>query len=270
MIDSNLQAQTDAARAYEQIMVPALFEEWVEPVLDAAGICLGQRVLDVGCGTGVLARAASAQVGPTGSVTGVDPNPGMLAVARQLGPTVNWRQGAAEAISFPDRSFDAVVSQFGLMFFKDRLAAIGEMLRVLAPGGVLAVAVWDSLENSPAYAIEVALLERIAGQAAADALRAPFVLGDRRELAALFEDAGVSSANIATRTGTATFPSVRVMVGADLRGWLPVMGVVLSEQQIDRILSEAERELAPFVRRTGEVAFDSPAHIVVGTKPGRP
>lgn len=71
----------------------------------------------------------------------------MLAVARQLEPAVDWREGFAESLPFPDESFDAVVSQFGLMFFTDRRQALREMLRVLVPGGRLAVAVWDSLEN---------------------------------------------------------------------------------------------------------------------------
>lgn len=268
MEESGLQAQISAATAYEGLHVPALFEEWADPVLDAAGVVLGDRVLDVACGTGVLARAAVTRVGTDGSVAGVDPNAGMLAVAGRLAPSVDWREGTAEALPFSDSSFDAVVSQFGLMFFVDRLGAIREMSRVLAPGGTLAVAVWDSLENSPAYAMEVALLDRIAGAAAADAVRAPFVLGDTRELTRLFQEAGVSSLEVATRMGTARFPSIRMMVEADLRGWLPVMGVTLDEPTIDQILSEAETALAAFVSEDGGVVFDSPAHIVIGRRAG--
>lgn len=143
-----------------------------------------------------------------------------------------------ELLPFPDRSFDAVVSQFGMMFFTDGHEAIREMLRVLDGGDRLAVAVWDALENHPAYAEEVALLERIAGREAADALRAPFALGDAIQLAAAFEDAGVDDVSVTTLTGTARFPSIRSMVAADLRGWLPV-----------------------------QVVFDSPAHIVSGGRP---
>lgn len=263
-----LQELVTAATAYEELHVPALFREWTGPVLDAAKITSGNKVLDVACGTGVLARAASERVGPSGSAVGVDPNAGMLAVAGKLDSTVEWRPGAAEALPFPDATFDAVVSQFGLMFFADRLAAIREMSRVLMPGGRLVVAVWDALENSPAYSLEVALLDRLAGRPAADALRAPFVLGDPQELAALFVEAGLSAPRVTTRMGMARFPSIRVMVEADLRGWLPVMGVTLSESQIDQILAEAERELALFLEEDGGVVFDSPAHLVVVSKPG--
>ncbi|HBY99463.1 MAG TPA: methyltransferase type 11 [Chloroflexi bacterium] len=262
-----LQEQIAAATAYEEFFVPALFQEWAPRVVAAAQIQPGHRVLDVACGTGVLAREAASHAGTSGSVAGLDLNPGMLAVAKRLTPGIEWRQGTAESLPYPDQSFDAVVSQFGLMFFADSDKSLREMLRVLAPGGHLAVAVWDSLDNTPAYAREVALLERIAGKNAADALRAPFVLGDRSKLATLFKGAGVASVEIITHHGTARFPSIRSMAEADLRGWLPVMGVVLPEEQIERILAEAEQVLSLHVSEQGRVIFDSPAHIVTGTRP---
>lgn len=125
------------------------------------------------------------------------------------------------------------------MFFTDRRQAPREMLRVLAPGGRLAVAVWDSLDNIPAYASEVALLEQTADRRAADALRAPFVLGDRKNLAALFAEGGAPSPEITTHHGVAQFPSIHTMVEADLRSWLPVMGVILTEDQIGHVPSSS-------------------------------
>jgi len=260
------QAQIDAARAYEALMVPALFGPWAAKVADAAQIRPGQRVLDVACGTGILAREAAARTGPTGFVAGLDPSPAMLEVASHLAPAVDWRQGVAESLPFPDQFFDAVVCQFGLMFFRDRRAALRQAVRVLTPEGCLAVAVWDLLDHIPAYAAEVALVERLAGRQAADALRAPFVLGDRQELMTLFAAAGVASVDVATEHGRAQFPSVRVMVEADLRGWLPVMGVVLPEEQMASILAQAEWVLRPYVTAAGTAAFDTSVHIVTGKK----
>jgi len=258
--------QIAGARAYEGLHVPALFHEWVEPVLEAARVGPGDRVLDVACGTGVLARGAFERVGDRGFVAGADPDPGMLHVAAESAPGVEWRMGPAETLPFPNASFDAVVSQFGIMFFSDRPRALEEMLRVLAPGGRLAVAVWDSLENTPAYATEVELLEELAGPDAADALRAPFVMGDPEELRRLIEKAGAESVTVASRTGTARFPTLRSMVEADLRGWLPVMGVHLSEEIITEILERAEEAMADFVTPDGRAEFDSPAHIVRGAR----
>lgn len=255
-----------AAAAYEDLHVPALFRQWAPQVLDAGKIQPGYRVLDVACGTGILAREAKLRLGAGGFVAGLDASPGMLTVAQQLAPSIEWREGGAESLPYAAESFDSVISQFGLMFFRDRHKALREMMRVLTPNGRMAIAVWDSLENSEAYPIEVSLLERLAGQQAANALRAPFVLGDRAELAQLFQDAGVVSVEIMTHSGTARFPSIRTMVEADLRGWLPVMGVVLSEKQIEVILREAEQALSQYVTQEGTVEFESPAHIVTGMK----
>ena len=261
MSDPEIQSQIEAARAYEALFVPALLGQFASKVADVARVVVGERVLDVACGTGVLARETLKRVGAKGSVTGIDADPGMLAVAQQIEPGVEWRQGKAESLPFSDESFDVVVSQFGLMFM-DHVQAIREMLRVLTSRGRLAVAVWNSLENIPAYAIGAELFERIGGQQAAYALRAPFVLGDADELRKLFSDTGAYSIDVTTHSGTALFPSVRVMVEADLRGWLPVMGVSLSEQQITQILNEAEAALASYTTSDGHVRFDVSAHIV--------
>lgn len=154
MSGSDLQAQITAAKAYEEFFVPALFGEWAPRVAAAARIRTGDHVLDVACGTGVLAREAASQVGPSGFVAAVDTSPGMLAVARSVAPRIEWREDKAEALPYPD---SVSTSQFGLMFFSDRRRALTEMQRVLKRGGRLAVAVWASLDSSPAYAAEVDL-----------------------------------------------------------------------------------------------------------------
>ena len=266
MSTTQLEEQIAAATAYEELFVPAIFGQWTPLVLAAAQVKPGQRVLDVACGTGVLAREASRQVGPTGHTTGLDISPGMLAAARRIAPAIDWKQGEAGDLPFPDGSFDAVVSQFGLMFFPERVEALQEMLRVLAPGGRIAVAVFDSLDNIPAYADEVILLERTAGAEAAEALRAPFVLGDKSLLFELAEDAGLGSIEVITHQGTADFPSIRTLVEADLRGWLPVMGVHLEEAHIQQILAEAEKTMKSYVNPEGRAVFPVTAHILTGNR----
>jgi SAM-dependent methyltransferase/ketosteroid isomerase-like protein len=261
------QEQGDAAMAYETLMVPALFGEWAPRVADAAGIQTSDRVLDVACGTGILAREIKSRLAGSGFVSGVDRMAGMVDVAGRLAPDVDWRTGSAESLPYRDGAFDAVVSQFGLMFFGDRVRALREMQRVLVPDGRLAVAVWDDIEEMPAYAAELELLDRLAGPAAADALRAPFVLGDAGALASIFERAGAESVRVETQRGTGRFPSARVKVEADLRGWLPVMGVVLPEELIQEVLEEAAVVLRPWIRDDETIAFETSAHIVTAARP---
>lgn len=186
------------AEVYEEMFVPALFRRWGPIMVDAAGIQPGDQVLDIACGTGILARAAAERVGPQGRVIGLDPNPDMLSVARRKNTNIEWRDGRAEALPFPDDSFDAVVSQFGLMFFDDRPAALREMMRVLRPGGRLAVAVCDTLDHSPGYETLAKLLQSLFGASVADAFRTPFKLGDPEQLLQNCRAAGIPDAKVSS------------------------------------------------------------------------
>src|SRR5262245_12725853 len=206
-----------AAEIYEEFFLPALFAEWSGRLIGAAKIRVGERVLDVACGTGVLGRAVADRVGDDGEVVGLDVNDGMLAVARRKAPGIQWKQGRAESLPFGDESFDAVLCQFGLMFFEDRAAALREMIRVARTGG--RVAVWSSLDAAPGYADVVELLARLFGEEIADALRAPFVLGDRRELEGLCKESGIDRAEIRTVEGMARFPSIDAWMYTDIKGW---------------------------------------------------
>ncbi len=254
------QVSGSAADIYEAFFVPALFEEWVGPVLGRAGAKAGERALDVACGTGVLARAALARVSPDGKVTGLDRNEGMLAVARRKEPAIDWRVGLAESLPFEDAAFERVISQFGLMFFEDRAAALREMWRVLRPGGRMVVAVWDRLEETPGYAAMVSLLDRLFGKDVGDALRAPFCLGERAALKALFEEAGLAGAGVVTQVGEARFPTLADWVHTDVKGW--TLAEMIDEAQYQSLQAAAPEALSAFVREDGSVRFASPAHLV--------
>lgn len=261
---SNGDPDTSGARAYEALHVNALFRQWTQPMLDAARVGPGNRVLDVACGTGVLARGAQQRVGATGSVTGVDIDAGMLAVAEEIEPAVEWVHAEAGALPLPDDSFDSAISQFGLMFFPDRATAIDEMVRCTRPGGGIAIAVWGALERSGAYPTAVEILMNRAGSAAADALRAPFCLGNPDDLREVVEQSTADTVRIETHNGTARFPDIRTMMEAELRGWLPLLGVNLDEGTIADVLRDAERELGHLSTPEGMV-FDIQAHIAAAT-----
>jgi SAM-dependent methyltransferase len=252
------------AEIYDMLFVPALFRQWGGRVAEAARIGPGQRVLDVACGTGVLACAAAERAGADGQVVGLDPNPEMLAVARPKSARIEWRAGCAESLPFTDDSFDAVVSQFGLMFFEDRVAALSEMMRVLRPGGRLAVAVCDAVERSPGYAALAMLLQRLFGEHVANAFRAPFVLGDTQRLLALCDEAGIADAMVTRHDGMVRFASIAAMISTE-RACVWTLGGMLDEAQFARLLTEAEREFQPFVVADGSVAFLMPVLMITAT-----
>ena len=255
------------AEIYDEKFVPALFGPWGPVVAEAAGVAPGQVVLDVACGTGALTLAAAAIVGPGGRVTGLDANPEMLAVARRKSEGIDWREGRAENLPFDDAGFDAVISQFGFMFFDDRPRALSEMMRVLKPGGRLAVAVCGAVERSPGYAALAKLLDRLFGEKVGNAFRAPFVLGDADDLGRIAKAAGIEGASVGERIGTVRFESIAELVATE-RACVWTLGGILDQGQFDLLLRESEQALRPFADTGGMVRFDMPALILTARKTG--
>ena len=255
------------AEVYDAFFVPALFAQWGPIVVAAARIGPGNHVLDVACGTGALTLAAAERVGPAGSVVGLDSNPEMLEVARRKPARVDWREGPAEALPLPDADFDAVVSQFGLMFFADAAAGLREMWRVLRPGGRLAVAVFDAIATTPGYAALVDVLDRLFGKPVGDGLRLPFALGDARHLLDLAAAAGIEGAAVTRHQGMVRFPSVAALVATE-RACVWTLGGMLDDRQFARLHEAAEAALHPFVTADGRVQFELPALILEAQRAG--
>ena len=254
------------AEVYDQCFVPALFAHWGPVVAAAAAIRPGERVLDVACGTGALTLAAAERAGPRGSVVGLDVNPAMLAVARRKPAAIDWCEAPAEALPFADAAFDAVVSQFGMMFFADRVTALGEMWRVLRPGGRLAVAVFDAIEQAPGYAALARLLDQQFGRDVGDALKAPFALGDTAQLRASAEAAGITGAEVKRRQGTVRFASIAALVSTE-RACIWTLGGLLDGDQFAALRRAAQCVLQPFVSADGAVSFTTPALVLTASRP---
>lgn len=143
------QVSAEAAKQYEGVVARYIFGPWTPLLVDTVRLAEGERVLDVACGTGIVARTAAERVGPAGRVVGIDLNPGMIGVARALpaprGAPIEWIERSALDLGFRDKSFDAVLCQQGLQFFPDKSLALREMRRVLVAGGRLALSVWNSV-----------------------------------------------------------------------------------------------------------------------------
>lgn len=253
------------AEVYDTHFVPALFAQWGPVVTAEAGVQSGDRVLDVACGTGALTLATAEVAGPSGTVVGLDANPEMLEVARRKPVEIEWLEGTAEDLPFPDKSFDAVVSQFALMFFEDKRKALSEMMRVLKPGGQLAVAVCDAVENSPGYDTFASLLDRLFGKEVGDAFRAPFRLGNADRLQDICSKAHLADTEIFRRNGKVRFNSIDALVSTE-RACVWTLGGVLTDEQFERLLREADTALQPFVIEGGMVEFDMPSLIVRAQK----
>jgi SAM-dependent methyltransferase len=255
------QVSASAAEVYDAFFVPALFEQWTDVMLAIADVRQGHRVLDVGCGTGVLARAAHAHVGAHGQVAGLDPNDGMLTVARRAEPDIEWQPGLAEQLPYPDHSFDRTVSQFALMYFTDPERAVTEMSRVTRPYGRVAFAVWDRLDDNGGYVRLADLVDELFGSDAADAIRVPFQMGDPDTLVGL-ATSGLSDPAVTRHRGVARFESLDAWVHTEIRGW--TLADAIDDHAFAGLLDVAHQQLSDLVV-DGQVAFDVSALVVTGS-----
>ncbi|WP_433364577.1 class I SAM-dependent methyltransferase [Actinoplanes sp. CA-142083] len=189
--------------AYEDYLVPVLFAPLAEALLAAAGPVRGLRVLDVACGTGIVARRAAATAA---GVTALDKSPAMLEVAARLDPRVRWVPGDAAELPFADHSFDVAFCQQGLQFTPDPAAVVRELHRVVAPGGRLALALWCDISRAPGFAALATVLDRHG--APGDLMRAPFRLPDADRVHLLLTGGGFTAVDRTTRVLMVRFPSV--------------------------------------------------------------
>lgn len=265
----------EAAEVYESRFVPAIFAEWAPRLLDRAGVAPGQSVLDVACGTGIVARTAAPLVGPDGKVVGVDLNEAMLTVARRVpvasaagGTEISWRQGDAAQLPFADGSFDSVLCQMALMFFPDRVRALAEMGRVAGPGGRVAVCVPARLDDQPAYRLLVDVAARHAGPEALSLLGTYWSCGDLPSLVEWCAAAGLDVVDSVTHTGVARFASSDDMVATEVEG-SPLIERI-TDDAYARIRADARSALTPFVTPAGTLEAPLVCHVLVAAPASTP
>jgi SAM-dependent methyltransferase len=258
------QIPLEAAEAYEERFVPALFGQWAPLLVEEAGVDRGHRVLDVACGTGIVARVAADRVGPTGSVVGLDLNEAMLIVARRVRPDLEWRQGDAAELPFEDASFDRVLCQMALMFFPDRVRAIAEMARVVKADGVVAICVPAGLEDQQAYGALDAAVGELAGPEAQALMTTYWSCGDLGYLGRLFASAGMTVTSTRTHVGTARYPSIDEAVATEVEG--TPLGERISAETYDAIRRRARELLQRYVAEDGSVGIPLAGHLVVARR----
>ena len=245
-------------------MVPGHMSGWAEDLLAAAELAPGERVLDVACGTGIVARSAAPRVGREGRVIGLDLTEDMLAVARArpapAGVAIEWRQGDAAALPFPDGSCDLVCCQQGLQFMPDPRAALREMRRVLAPEGRVAVSVWSWMAGQEACG---PVLARFLGAELAAREQAALALADGPALKALLAAAGFRRLDLRTPRRVGRFSGADAYLEYLLSGPLGAAISQLDPESQAALRAEMQRALQPY-QVGDELLLPFEAHVAIG------
>jgi ubiquinone/menaquinone biosynthesis C-methylase UbiE len=265
------QVDGGGAVAYQRYLVPLVTARWAVVLADRAALRPGERVLDVACGTGAVARIAAQRVGPGGRVTALDINPEMLAVGRSLPPVagapIEWRDGSALHLPLSDGAFDVVVCQLGLQFFPDQPTALREMRRVVSPTGRVVASVYGPIEQNPAnHALSEALDKRVAPGASL-AKRSEHALADPTKLAEMVAMAGFANVSVATDTITIDYDSpaefVRIQLTATPLARLFAGTAAVERERIMREVTADVRAALAFYTDSGGLHFPQVAHHVL-------
>jgi ubiquinone/menaquinone biosynthesis C-methylase UbiE len=265
---SGFQVSDSAAELYEQYPARYVLGPWAPGLVALASLQSGERVLDLACGTGVVARLAASRV-ESGQVIGLDINAGMLAVARSLstqpGAAITWVEASATATGLPDDSFDVVLCQQGLQFFPDKSTALREVRRVLVSGGRALFSTWKSL--GPYHRAVGDALERFLGvEVATKVLSTRVGLPDDVALRQLFIEAGFREVEIRPSAMVVHLPAIETFVLGHLAG-TPVAEAVasLSEEKRAALARQVTIALQPYADVEG-VAVPDEVNIAIAHK----
>jgi ubiquinone/menaquinone biosynthesis C-methylase UbiE len=229
------------AENYERFFVPAIGEPLANDLIRFAAVRPGERIVDVACGTGIVARLASEQVDSNGGVAGVDINPGMVEVARSSTPadmSIEWHTANAEDMPLPDEAFDVVLCQISFQFMTDKLRALQEMRRVLAPGGRLILNVPGPAEKI--FTVLAEAMERHISSKAAGFVIQVFSLHDTTEIQQLLNEAGFRDIAFQTNNKLLTLPPPKEFLWQYVYS-TPLAGAVANVDDED--LAALEREV---------------------------
>lgn len=201
---------------------PFLFEPYARSTAERVKALLPGRVLETACGTGIVTRRLREVLPDDALLVASDLNPPMLAMARKIvgsGARVEWTQADMCRLHFADGAFDAVICQFGLMFARDKLAAVREARRVLRPGGSFLLTTWAPLERNPIVAVaHHALTLLLAEDPPQHLRRTPFGFGDPDVLTDLLHEGGFRDVVVDIVEKAATSPSANELAAGLIEG----------------------------------------------------
>ncbi len=238
------------ADMFENILVPSIFRPWGSDMLDRVPISARDRVLDVGCGTGILARLVRERAGSHTHVEGVDLSALMIAKARSLAPDMTWQEAGAVKMPRPDGSVEVVLCQQAYQFFPDREAASREMHRVLAEGGRVAISTWRPIEECELFHG----LDQAATKLFGPRPDRRHSFGDGAAIAHILSGAGFKQANAQVTTRDERFPDARAFVRLNLGATYPPINEMSESEQasaIDAMMREAKDTLVRFADGPG-------------------
>jgi ubiquinone/menaquinone biosynthesis C-methylase UbiE len=178
---------------YDRYLGPILFHRYADDLAARLPVSPGMRVLEVACGTGIVTERLAQRLAGRGTLVATDLNEAMIAYARTRmpgSPGLEWRQADGASLPFPDRSFDAVICQFGLMFFPDKAAGVREAYRVLRPGGAYLLSVWDAIERNAVCRITHETIAAFFPEDPPQFYTVPFSLHDTAAMRRLLKAAG--------------------------------------------------------------------------------
>lgn len=257
---------TSPAASYEAFQVRYLFGPWSLDLIERVRPQPGERVLDLACGTGAVAREALKRISPGGTLVGVDINPDMLRVASEViearEPIVQWQQASAESLPLPDASFDVALCQQGLQFFPDKQGALRELRRVLKPGGRLALSVWRALEHNP---VQHALSKAADGRLG-KSMAIAFGLGENGGLERMLQDAGFQGVQVVSVEKVIVQPDPDDYVERSVKGAAAALPDLraMTEDERSHLAAAVRADMGPTLRSyttDGELRCPMAAHV---------
>ena len=252
-------------KLYEQYLVPLIFEPYADDLARRLASRSLARVLEIAAGTGVVTRRMAAVLPESVSIVATDLNQPMVDLAAAIGTKrpVEWRQADAMQLPFPDRMFDAVVCQFGAMFFPEKSKAFSEARRVLRPGGVFILNVWDRIEeNEFADAVTTALESLFPKDPPRFLARTPHGYCDRSTIERDLANAGfTASPQISTVAARSRAESARIAAIAYCQG-TPLRSEI-ETRDASRLSEATDLATEAIARRFGKAAVDGKIQALI-------